>query len=275
MSGTTNGAVAPDDDGGIPADLLADGSQAPELAEEDAASKSARELAELRAQNAAQRDMIHDLSRRSREQGDAVAEIRDLIRSVNDRSREAQDRGYDLAIDDIRNRIVRAASDADPATAAALMADLDVLTRNRPKVAEPAKKTADKPDAQTVTPDPATLEWLQSNPWFNADDELRDYAMARDQRLGIANPNMPIRERLAKVKEETVKRFPDKFPNEGRRNAPAAVSRPGAQTTKVGKPRAKTEADLPTGARAAMERFVRQGVLTKEQYLKDYQWDKD
>jgi hypothetical protein len=78
----------------------------------------------------------------------------------------------------------------------------------------------------------------------------------------------------AAYKKKLIETFPHKFPTQARPTAPA-VSRPGPQGTKAAgsKPKAKTEADLPPSARSAMEHFIKQGVLTKDQYLKDYEWD--
>lgn len=286
MTGTPNGAVAAsDDDGSIPADLLADGDGAPaaETPEVEASRKAEAELAELRSQNAAQRDMILDLNRRGKEQSDTLAELLQRQRDMDKRSSDQEDRGWAIAEADLHARIERAAADADAASVKALTADLSWLLKNRPAAAKSAKDDpADKaakdrqPAAETGKVDPAVLQWVDENPWFNTDIELHQYARARDDAVGRANPNMPMRERLAKVKEQVLKRFPDKFPADARsadaRNAPAAVSRPGAQTART-KPKGKTEADLPEGARVAMAKFVKQGVLTKEQYLKDYQWD--
>jgi hypothetical protein len=58
--------------------------------------------------------------------------------------------------------------------------------------------------------------------------------------------------------------FPQKFENANRRN-PAAVEG-STPTRKAG----RTWADLPADARSAGERWVKQGLLTKEQYLRDY-----
>ena len=71
---------------------------------------------------------------------------------------------------------------------------------------------------------------------------------------------------LAEVAKRMKAEFPHKFENANRRT-PAAVE--GSTPTR--KP-GKTRADLPPEARTAMDKWVKQGLLTEKQFLGDYSW---
>jgi hypothetical protein len=269
MTGTTNGVTTPDDDGGIPADLLADGEAPPaeQPSEEQQRALAAEKKAqELHDRVAAQQEMIVELRSELRSSSKVLKEVLERTKAVDQRSVEQTDRVWVAAMEDARNRMRRASTDGDTAAFDAAMRDHDTLLRNAP-------------------PEPAVLEWTRDNPWFYSDDELHDYAISRDQRLMAKNPNMPSRERLAKVREEVVKRFPDKFPDAAPKPPPAAaVTRPGpaAAVTRPGpqgaggkpKPKGKSLADLPDDAKQALARIKRRDPsFTDDDYLKSYKWD--
>lgn len=279
MSTETNGAAAPNDGGtpeAMPPDEAIDSTiQAAETAVVDTrAIKAEQEAAELRQQIRAQQEMIGELRKTTVSQSEMLSEL-------VGRSREAENRGWAWAREDAIGRMRTAVKNADDVAFEMAKRDLDALDQHVHDQRQPKKPKDDAPaasqsdQAKLTPPDPVTIAWVAENPWINTDPELFDYALSRERRLGASNPGMSTAERLAKVKEDVVKRFPEKFPNQAR-NQPPAVSRPGPQAAAAAKskPKAKTETDLPSDDRAVMERLVRMKVLTKDQYLKDYQWDK-
>lgn len=275
MTTTPNGTVAPDDGQGIPADLLADGQPvvAEPTPEEAAARKAEAEKQELYGRLRAQEDMIRDQKRMLAELGETVKTIGDRTKAVDDRSQEAQIRGWQYAIDETRARMRKAAAEADVAAHDAAERDLDLLLRNSPVTRGPEPKAAAELPRQDIKVDPDIVAWLGVNPWYNSDWESRALFDGVYADLSINKPGMSTKERLAEAKSRVEKRLPDKFPTSQARKAPPAVSAPGPQGVKP-KPKAKTEADLPPEARDIMERQVKRGLLTKEQYLKDFPWDK-
>jgi hypothetical protein len=65
-------------------------------------------------------------------------------------------------------------------------------------------------------------------------------------------------------------RFPDKFENK-RRTSANNVEVGGELETQVSE--AHTYENLPADAKAACDRFVANGLTTKEQYVESYEWD--
>jgi hypothetical protein len=266
----TNGAVAPND-GGTPEAVLSDAAidGAIEHAEQNpvdvAKLKSEQEAVELRARIRAQEERINDLLRTSNQQSEMLSEL-------VGRSRNAAEYGWAREVERVRATMRRAVADADQPTYDTAERELLGLMNTGP--ASPTKqdqKTDDKGTGKTgqaaAPPDPAVAAWLNDNPWFHSDKKLHRAAVAAEASIMEEKPYLTTAERLKEVRAEMVQQFPKKFENEARHQPPAVI-RPGPQASKL-KSKAKTEADLPAGARAAMERFVKQGVLTKDQYLKD------
>lgn len=186
------------------------------------------------------------------------------------RSRSAEERGYQYAVDQIEAQMEEAVNNADTATYKALKKQRDALDKMRPG---PEAKPAAKPNGPAPEADPAIAAWVDQNPWFNTDRKLNHVAISLEAALMAEKPYLSTADRLREVREEVERRFPEKFTNAARA-APAAAARPGPQGVRPPAKKAKTEADLPPEARATMERLVRQKVLTKEQYLKDFPWEK-
>jgi hypothetical protein len=110
--------------------------------------------------------------------------------------------------------------------------------------------------------------WVADNPWFNADAEMNAVATSIHGLIRQQNPNMPLTDNLAEVKARMVTRYPEKFPGEGRRRAPAAVAASSAPPPRSTK---KTVNDLPAEAKAALAKFKTSiPNYTDAEYLKMY-----
>ena len=273
MAEQPNGAVAPEGSGALSdaaIDQALDATEHQPTEEEARALKAEKEAQDLRDHLRALQDANQQLTTRSKKQDEILGELLDRTKAVDDRSREAQDRGWQYARDDLEARIERAAAEADTATVRVLMAEMKALDQAKPS-AKPEPKTKKTEEQPTQAADPIVSAWFNANPWYNTDSEMRGYADGAYNNLLATEPNTATADKLAKVKAKVIRKFPENFPNEARNNPPA-VSRPGPQGGTRAKPKEKTEADLPPEAREVMERLVRRKVLTKDQYLKDFQW---
>jgi len=111
-------------------------------------------------------------------------------------------------------------------------------------------------------PHPEFVAWTNRNPWFNNSAPMRAYAEAIGAELqakGISDP----REVLKEVESQVRKEFPQKFSNPNREK-PSAIegsSNKGANT--------KESYTLTDDERNVMNRLVKSGVMTKEQYIAD------
>lgn len=266
----TNGAVAPNGADTSEPEVLPDAAidTAIEHAEQNpvdvAKLKAEQEAAELRQHLRALQDMNAELRNTTKAQSEMLSE---LVGGM----RDAKTQSFQQQIEYLKSIQRKATAEADVATFDEADRQIRYLEQQRPlSETKPAKQN----DPAPSQPDPAAIAWMGENPWFNTDTNLRAAAIAVDATLLVEQPHLSVADRLKKVKEAVVAANPSKFPTQVRQQAPA-VSRPGMQTApRSAKPKEKTESDLPAEDRAIMDRLVRQKVLTKEQYLKDYQWDK-
>lgn len=212
-----------------------------------------------------------------------------IVRSQLKREREERERdktefqkrvdrlekGYNTAFEAAKRQheaeLTRIKSDMRAAVAAGDEVGFDRLEKQREKLEK------DAPKAETVEPpaDPvAAFEsertaWVEANPWFNADFEVNDWAIRFSDFNGRKNPTMTFAENMAIVTREAQKRFPQAFGGAKKGNGSSAVD-PGSDFSGVFK-RGKSGADLPAEARAAAEKFVKQGLFKDvNAYAKEY-----
>lgn len=123
--------------------------------------------------------------------------------------------------------------------------------------------------AQNAGPDPRTVAWIGSNPWFNEDPAARMVAAAICDREAQAGKS--IQDQLEAAEREVRRRFPEHFAGSMREEEPVTASlrevaretnrapgvQPGNRGTSV---RAKGPPgwnDIPSGDRVQLSKFVR------------------
>lgn len=127
-------------------------------------------------------------------------------------------------------------------------------------------KAALQPVVQTPAIVPEFQVWKDKNSWYDTDEELRQYADVEGLVYLQRNPEMrnDPAGALRAVEERVKKRFPEKFGV--RKAAPSAV----AAVDKTAKKSSKdSDIELSETEKEMMNTFVRQGVMTREQYIAD------
>lgn len=114
---------------------------------------------------------------------------------------------------------------------------------------------------------PVFEEWVEKNPWYNQESEMKAYADMIGPGMLQKNPGWSQEQFFDAITAEVKARFKDKFENTRRQR-----SSPVEGATRSGsKGNAKySEKDLPDDARAIMRTLVRNGDTTKEKYLEEY-----
>ena len=100
--------------------------------------------------------------------------------------------------------------------------------------------------------------WLQENKWYNEDQDLREYADGVG--LALGRKNLPPDEVLEQVAQKVKKMFPEKF--QKKPSAPKVEMTPSG-----GKLKPADRVELTEDERKSMRTFVRQGLMTEEQYI--------
>jgi len=112
-------------------------------------------------------------------------------------------------------------------------------------------------------PHPEFLTWTKENRWYEKDSELREEADILGTTYAKRNPNKTPLEVLEWTSKQIKKIYPDKFTNPNR-NKPSAVEGGSTSSSKRIEDYPLTEEE-----RRAMMTFVRTGIMTKDEYIKD------
>lgn len=125
-----------------------------------------------------------------------------------------------------------------------------------------AQQQVKAPEVVPPEPPQELVEWKGKNPWYQTDETMTLYADALGNRLASQGyaPNQVLQEVQRKVREE----FPQKFRNPNKDTAPEQVN---GDSRGRGIPRAS---NMPEADRRIMEGILRTGIMTKEEYLKQY-----
>lgn len=187
--------------------------------------------------------------------------LRDLVAS----QKVERDKAVTKAIADLKAQRAEAASNGDTARVEAISDEIEGQKAElaKPVAAERQSQDQDRPEVPQEV-----IEWAEANPWFN-DDPVMNAAATAHFGLLMRDKTLSDTQRLAKVKTEIVKRFPDKFTNPNR-SRPAAVESGNGGGRRSS---AKSWNDLPRDAQDIADRLIRQGaVKDRNAYIKDYPW---
>jgi hypothetical protein len=184
-----------------------------------------------------------------------IAEMQGTFRDFRDHHAETEQRAYQRALEDWLEEAA-GAGDVEGVKAATL----EIASLQQAADKGPAGDAAQPLDRGMFD------DFVAANPWFEDEPVMRGAALALAERLhtqGLTEPEAQLAEVARRIRME----FPHRFENPRRRQAAAVEGAPGARRSVRG-----TYADLPPEARAACDRFVKQGLLTRDQFVKDYKW---
>ena len=187
--------------------------------------------------------------------------------------RKAQD--YELRIQAIKESRAQAISDGDGQKVNALDDALD-QAKDELKDAKQAVKDADKtpisaaPVSQEV--DPGLQQWLDKNTWFGQDKRMTGMVNGIGESLRLEFPLLKGQAFLDKLDEVLAEEFPSKFG--GKKQSPSSRVESGSgRAGRSGGSNAQSYDNLPPEAKSACDRFVKQKLMTREQYVADFDWN--
>lgn len=189
-------------------------------------------------------------------------EIRGMKKSFEEFSefhRQTAEKAYQKALKEIEQRKLGAVERAD--TEEYKDAELERVELEKSKPVPKVEKVEGPPELQ---------EFQKSNAWYGIDRELTDEADA----LGGAyiKQGIPYSKMLEKVQETIKKLHPEKFTNI-RRDGVSLVESVSSETGLPKKGNSRAYENLPAEAKAQCDKWIKSGLLTKEQYIRDYQWE--
>lgn len=193
-----------------------------------------------------------------------LAEIRETIEQFRKYHNETEARAYKRAIDDLKKEKVAAIESGDGVRAVEIDEELDNI-----KEAQRQAQTEKKPAPAKSNDDSGWNQWIEKNSWYGKDEVLTALANGFSEKVRMENPELVGPGFLEKVGDLVRTAVPEKFENPNRSHS--AVSGSGSNRTASGTKK-KGYNDLPAEAKAACDKFVKQGLMTQEQYIAEYEW---
>ena len=194
-------------------------------------------------------------------------EARNVARDFQKFQKETYERkaqSYEAEIAQLKQAKKEALSQGDGDRAVEIDDKIDNLKEEVTAAKAEATKAATPPPSLN----PELNSWLEKNEWFGTDKRLTGVANGIGEALRAENPALQGQAFLDKLDEELSPYLSPK--TKARENTPNPVE--GRTSTRPATSKKQSYDNLPAEAKSACDKFVKQGLLTREQYLADYDW---
>lgn len=204
-----------------------------------------------------------------------IADVKKAAKEFEKFQRDAADRKVrDISeqLDELKQARKDALTANDGDTVVAIEDRIDTLKADKAQAQQEAKEPAkEDPKESAQALDPLVVSWMDENPWFGADRRMTVMADEIGKELNQKSPHLRGQAFFDALNEELKEVFPDKLgAKPGRVNPVESNSRGSSRPAAAV---AQSYKNLPEEAKQACNRFVKQGLMTQESYLKDYQWE--
>jgi len=231
--------------------------------------KRGREILPILRKN--NENLMRDLNN-TREQLKDFKEAADEFKRFQKDAYERKAQDYEYRIQEIKDSRAQAITDGDGQKVNALDDALDEAKHNLKEAKQAVKDVIKEPPAPVEEPqsiDPSLQTWLDKNNWFGQDKRMTSIANGIGESLRLEFPQLKGTSFLEKLDEVLLEEFPNKF---GKKNTPTNRVESGSGRQGRGSSSAQSYDNLPAEARAACDKFVKQKLMTKEEYVSSYDW---
>ncbi len=192
------------------------------------------------------KDQKHQLS----DMSDSIAELKVHNKRV-----------YKTEVAGLKNELATLKAEKKTAIEDGDVAKVDALDERISTVKE--SMVLPEPKSPREAANPEFDKWLEGNQWYDENKEMAQYADS----IAAEHEGAPF-QRIASLVEKSVKEiYPDKFAKPTQETIDNTSRVEGATRKRTaGK---FTEADLSSSQKSIMQQFVRQGIMTKVDYIKD------
>jgi hypothetical protein len=201
------------------------------------------------------------LRERLRAQSKKINDMETDIGSFKTYHEQTLAREYTRAYQDIQEKQLKTVEDGDTD-------EYNKLEKQKAALASSHQRN--RPPAATPSSNPLYEDWKEKTDWFEKKQGMTLFANAESDKIASEHQELVGTQGFLDEVDRRVKaEFPEHFENP-RRREPATVESGGRQHRARG---SHTYNDLPAEAKVACDKFVRRGQITREQYLKTYEWD--
>ena len=199
-----------------------------------------------------------------------VAEVKKVAKEFEKFQKESaakQVRELESQLVALKEQKKTAITQGDGDSVVAIDEQIDAIKEAKREATAPTPE-APKPTAQAL--DPIFVDWMNENPWFTQDAKMTRIADNLGVRLNAENPELKGKAFFEALNEELELIFPDKLKKLGRKN-PVEGGR-GDGNNRPSSSKKQSYDNLPPDAKAACDKFVKQGFMTRESYVAEYDW---
>ena len=233
--------------------------------------KRGREILPILRKN--NENLIKDLQA-TKEQLKEFREAAEEFKKFQRESYERKAQEYESRIQEIKESRAQAISDGDGQKVNALDDALDQAKEDFKEAKQAVKDvvSAKEPEPTPEAIDPGLQAWLDRNSWFGQDKRLTGMVNGIGESLRLEFPLLKGQAFLDKLDEVLAEEFPSKFG--GKKQSPSSRVESGSgRAGRSGSSNAQSYDNLPSEAKAACDRFVKQKLMTREQYVADFDWN--
>lgn len=200
-----------------------------------------------------------------------IAEVKKVAKEFEKFQKENAERKVlelETQLKDLKEQKKTAISQMDGEQVVAIDEAIDAIKEEQME----AKKAPVKEEPASSAPktfDPVITQWMSENEWFTSDSKMTRVADAIGADLSMNRPDLKgkaffdeLDKELADILPSKYKKTPRASPVEGNTSG---TSRPSGS-------KKQSYENLPEDAKAACNKFVKQGFMTREAYVADYDW---
>lgn len=195
--------------------------------------------------------------KRIESQSKELKRVREALEALTTHHKRVKESEYNRALKQLQEARKEAFRIGENEQAIQIEERIDELKAEKENIVLPEIKPEVE---QTVAPE--FQAWVEANPWYTTNKAMRAAADA----IGIElhNQGLTPKQVLKQVEEEMKREFPNKFQNE-KTQKPNTV-----ESSTRGSPRQAESLDMTPEEKRIMDTIVRTGIMTKEQYIKEY-----
>jgi len=210
--------------------------------------------------------LLRDLERTKSE----MAELRSAtIQFKEFQKQQAEKRETELKsqIARLREEKKQAISSGDGNLVVELDEQIDSLKEEQSQVKQKAQEEVQK-EVQETAVAPELQDWIDNNTWYTTNMNMAAETNNIAARLRQSHPEYGWSQFLEALDEELEQTFnPEKL---GRKSKPRTPVEGNKRGSASGSNKGKSYDDLPSDAKSACDMFVRQGLMKKEDYVREY-----
>jgi len=146
--------------------------------------------------------------------------------------------------------------------------DGDKVIQIEEQIEDARSSVPDEPAQSPNKADPIFEVWVEENPWLQKAVN-QQIANAIGEELKVENPLLSRQEFLDEVATRSKRVIANLAPEKQSRTRPSAVESPRA----VKQSKKKSFSSLPADAQAQAKRYEQEGLMTVDEYVKEYEWE--